>query len=147
MIEIIGIYYIGYVYSYMLAYNEQNLSYSCLGEEFNNEYFQSVRQGYEFTYIDHIYQKEDKYYIYNNKTLLFDPIDGDLNCEASKPTPKKCTIGQNEKCKTCDENDPEICGVTRVLFLWSYHFLFSSHLCILKLTSGQLPSWQQKWLH
>ena len=111
MIEIIGIYYIGYVYSYMLAYNEQNLSYSCLGEEFNNEYFQSVRQGYEFTYIDHIYQKEDKYYIYNNKTLLFDPIDGDLNCEASKPTPKKCTIGQNEKCKTCDENDPGICGL------------------------------------
>ena len=64
MIEIIGIYYIDYVYSYMLAYNEQNLSYSCLGEEFNNEYFQSVRQGYEFTYIDHIYQKEDKFIIY-----------------------------------------------------------------------------------
>ena len=29
-------------------------------------------------------------------------------------------------------------GVTRALFLWSYHFLFSSHLCIVKLTSGQL---------
>ena len=57
MVEIIGIYQIGYDYNYMLAYNEQNVLNYYAGEEFNDEYLQSVRQGYEFTYIDHIYQK------------------------------------------------------------------------------------------
>ena len=80
MIEIIGIYFIGIYYNYLFAYDEQKKSYYCAGEEFNNEYLQSVRQGYEFTYIDHIYQKDDKYYTYNNKTLLFDEIK-ELQCE------------------------------------------------------------------
>ena len=53
----------------------------------------------------------------------------------------------NQSTELQAQNDPEICGVTRALFLSSYHFLFSSHLCIVKLTSGQLPSQQQKWLH
>ena len=52
MVEIIGIYHIGYDYNYMLAYNEQNVLNYYAGEEFNDEYLQSVRQGYEFTYID-----------------------------------------------------------------------------------------------
>ena len=130
MVEIIDIYHIGYDYNYMLAYNGQNVLNYYAGEEFNDEYLQLVRQGYEFTYIDHIYQKNDKYYKYNNKTLLFDEIE-ELQCEeieldeevetdkkeeTEKPAPetehieKTCDIGDNEKCNSCDPIDPLNCG-------------------------------------
>ena len=57
----LSFYHISHDYSYMYAYNEQTLSYYCTGDKFNDEYFQSVRQGYEFTFIDHIYEKNKKY--------------------------------------------------------------------------------------
>ena len=38
----------------------------------NNEYLQSVIQKYKFTYQDHIYEKNNKIYQYNNQTLKFD---------------------------------------------------------------------------
>ena len=33
---------------------------------YNNEYLQAVMQGYEFTLIDHIYEKNNKNYKYND---------------------------------------------------------------------------------
>ena len=56
MIEIVGLLGIDSFYS-IFAYNKYNQSYECSGEVFNDEYFQSVRQGYEFTFVDHIYEK------------------------------------------------------------------------------------------
>ena len=40
----------------------------------NNEYLQAFIQGYEFTSIDHVYEKNNKNYIYNILTLKFDEI-------------------------------------------------------------------------
>ena len=40
----------------------------------NNEYMQSVIQEYEFTIRDNIYEKNYKYYYYNNELLNFDEI-------------------------------------------------------------------------
>ena len=156
MIEILGIYHINNSNSGIYAYNEQNQSYYSEGFKFNNEYFQSVLQKYEFTFIDHIYEKNQKYYKYNYQTLAFDEIQGDLKCkyeigkvkiesieqdlsfistDINKPNistessmineefitttlpsiddisstliesnEKKCVIGENEKCKSCDLN-------------------------------------------
>ena len=50
-------------------------------KKYNNEYLQAVLQGYEFTIIDHIYEKNNKNYYYNNKTLKFDEILLDLKCQ------------------------------------------------------------------
>ena len=50
-------------------------------EKYNNEYLQAVLQGYEFTIIDHIYEKNNKNYYYNNKTLKFDEILLDVKCQ------------------------------------------------------------------
>ena len=50
-------------------------------EEYNNEYLQAYIQGYEFTFIDHIYEKNNKNYKYNNITLKFDEIKLDIKCQ------------------------------------------------------------------
>ena len=67
----------------------------------NNEYLQSVIQGYEFTYIDHIYQRDNKKYKYNDQTLKFDEIpdseEFDIQClknETNVPNKKTCDIGE-----------------------------------------------------
>ena len=84
MIEIIGIIHIDYGYSYISAYNEQNETYGCTGEQFNNEYLQAMRQSYEFTFKDHLYEKNNKYYKYNNKTLKFDELGDEIKCEENE---------------------------------------------------------------
>ena len=50
-------------------------------ENYNNEYLQAFIQGYEFTIIDHIYEKNNKNYQYNNITLKFDEIKLDIKCQ------------------------------------------------------------------
>ena len=96
MIELNGLYHIGGNYNYLVVCNDIINNKTCnemSGSEYNNEYFQSVRQGYDFTCIDHIYQKDDKKYKYNNKTLNFDEVAADeLTCK------NECTTGENEKC-------------------------------------------------
>jgi surface protein len=79
MIELNGLYHILSNYNDLVVCND-NENKNCneiLGSEYNNEYFQSVRQGYDFTCIDHIYQKNDKKYKYNDKTLNFDEVAAD----------------------------------------------------------------------
>ncbi len=49
--------------------------------ENNNEYLQAFLQGYEFTIIEHIYEKNNKNYKYNNITLNFDEIKLDIKCQ------------------------------------------------------------------
>ena len=50
-------------------------------EKYNNEYLQAFLQGYEFTIIEHIYEKNNKNYKYNNITLKFDEIKLHLKCQ------------------------------------------------------------------
>ena len=58
MIPIKGLYYVN-VYSV---------------EGYNNEYLQAVLQGYKFTFMDHIYEKDKKYYKYNDSENKFDEV-------------------------------------------------------------------------
>jgi hypothetical protein len=71
MIELIGLYHISDGYNNLVIYLNESGN-EVLGSEYNNEYFQAIRQGYDFTCIDHIYQKNGKKYKYNNQTLKFD---------------------------------------------------------------------------
>ena len=48
--------------------------------KYNNEYLQALIQGYDFTIIDHIYEKNNKNYKYNNITLKFDEIKFNIKC-------------------------------------------------------------------
>ena len=50
-------------------------------EKYNNEYLQAFLQGYEFTIIDNIYEKDNKNYKYNNNTIKFDEIKLDIKCQ------------------------------------------------------------------
>ena len=50
-------------------------------KKYNNEYLQALIQGYEFTIIDHIYEKNNKNYKYNNLTLQFDEIKIYIKCQ------------------------------------------------------------------
>ena len=43
----------------------------------NNEYLQPAIQGYKFTFMEHIYEKDKKYYKYNYKVGKFDEIKFD----------------------------------------------------------------------
>ena len=43
-----------------------------IDETYNNEYLQTVIQGYKFTFMDHIYAKGKKFYKYNDITLKFE---------------------------------------------------------------------------
>ena len=45
-----------------------------IAERVNDEYIQSAIQGYKFTFREHIYEKDKKYYKYNGKTNKFDEI-------------------------------------------------------------------------
>ena len=72
---------------------------------YNNEYLQAIMQGYEFTIIDHIYEKNNKNYKYNDITLKFDEIKLDIKCKKNT----ECTIGSDEKCNTCDSEQNEYC--------------------------------------
>ena len=45
-----------------------------IDKTYNNEYLQAVIQRYEFTFMDHIYEKNKKYYLYNDKELIFNEI-------------------------------------------------------------------------
>jgi len=62
MIELEGLYHISHYYTNLVIYFGDSLFFSLLksksdygnliqGEEYNNEYFQCVRQGYDFTYL------------------------------------------------------------------------------------------------
>ena len=81
-----------------------------------NEYIQSVIQEYEFTIRDNIYEKNNKYYKYNNEALKFDEIpykdDYSIQCfnNDGDEFNHKCVIGENEKCRACDLNHSEFCG-------------------------------------
>jgi hypothetical protein len=72
---------------------------------YNNEYLQAVIQGYEFTIIDHIYEKNNKNYKYNDITLKFDEIKLDIKCQKNS----ECSIGSDEKCGSCDSEQNEYC--------------------------------------
>ena len=72
---------------------------------YNNEYLQAVIQGYEFTIIDHIYEKNNKNYKYNDITLKFDEIKLDIKCHKNS----ECFIGSDEKCNSCDLIENEYC--------------------------------------
>ena len=72
---------------------------------YNNEYLQANIQGYEFTIIDHIYEKNNKNYKYNDITLKFDEIKLDLKCKKIS----ECSIGSDEKCNSCDSEQKEYC--------------------------------------
>ena len=97
MIELEGLYHISPYYTNLLIYFE-NYQNSIQGEEYNNEYFQCVRQGYDFTCIDHIYQKNGKKYKYNKETLSFDEIDENYEY--------KCY--DKNQCNPDDINYPEL---------------------------------------
>ena len=48
-----------------------------INERSDNEYLQSDIQGYKFTSMEHIYEKDKKYFkynIYNNEIRIFDEI-------------------------------------------------------------------------
>ena len=79
----------------------------------NNEYLQSVIQKYKFTYQDHIYEKNNKIYQYNNQTLKFDVFKTIFRPQiifmCTNPLMKKCDIGTGEKCESCDIYKPEFC--------------------------------------
>ena len=86
---------------------------------FNNEYLQAVNQGYKFTYLDHIYQKNHKLYHYNEETSLFEEpgiIVQDICVKPviipEEPTvPKEpCKTGFGELCRECDKYEPQYCG-------------------------------------
>ena len=72
---------------------------------YNNEYLQAVRQGYDFTIIDHIYEKNNKNYKYNDIKLKFDEIKLDIKCQKNT----ECVIGSNEKCNSCDPEQNKYC--------------------------------------
>ena len=89
MIPIKGVYYID----------------DAIAKIYNNEYLQAVIQGYEFTIIDHIYEKNNKNYRYNDITLKFDEIKLDIKCHKNY----ECSIGSDEKCGSCDSEQNEYC--------------------------------------
>ena len=76
-----------------------------IAKVYNNEYLQAVIQGYEFTIIDHIYEKDNKNYKYNDVTLKFDEIKLDVKCQKNY----ECSIGSDEKCSSCDSEQNEFC--------------------------------------
>jgi hypothetical protein len=76
-----------------------------IAKRYNNEYLQAAIQGYEFTIIDHIYEKNNKNYKYNDLTLSFDEIKLNIKCKKSY----ECSIGDNENCKTCDSEEKKNC--------------------------------------
>ena len=76
-----------------------------IAKKYNNEYLQSVIQGYNFTIMDHIYEKNNKNYKYNDITLNFDEIKLDIKCQKNY----QCVIGSNEKCNSCDSTQNEFC--------------------------------------
>ena len=65
----------------MISFKGVNYIDKYNAEEYNNEYLQAFLQGYEFTIIDHIYEKNNKNYYYNNITLKFDEILLDMKCQ------------------------------------------------------------------
>lgn len=89
MIPIKGVYYIDYD----------------IAKRYNNEYLQAIIQGYEFTIIDHVYQKNNKNYRYNEITLKFDEIILEIKWQINY----QCSIGSNEKCGSCDSEQNEYC--------------------------------------
>ena len=103
MIEIIG----------DLCY--QSISIYSHDSDVNNDYFQSVIQEYKFTYQDHIYEKNNKIYRYNNHTLKFEEIKSEselsfkLICGPIKRK-ARCIIGEGEKCKSCESNYSRSCA-------------------------------------
>ena len=71
MIILDGLHHISTLESGLVILTGEKTGKEIRGSEYNNEYFQAVRQGYYFTCIDHIYQKNNKNYVYHNKTLSF----------------------------------------------------------------------------
>ena len=65
----------------MMHFKVVNYINKYASKEYNNEYLQAYIQGYEFTIIDHIYEKNNKNYKYNNITLKFDEIKLDIKCQ------------------------------------------------------------------
>ena len=65
----------------MVSFKGVNYIDKYVAEEYNSEYLQDYIQGYEFTIIDHIYEKNNKNYKYNNITLKFDEIKLDIKCQ------------------------------------------------------------------
>ena len=107
MIILDGLHYISSLESGLVILTGEKTGKLIRGSEYNNEYFQAVRQGYDFTCIDHIYQKNNKNYKYNTQTLIFNEInDDDLICDSGK----ECIIGPLEKCRACDIIQKELCG-------------------------------------
>ena len=75
MIELEGLYNINFNnINNLVILTQENLKI-ITSQEYNNEYFQAIVQGYDFTCSDHIYQKNgNNYFKYNAKTLIFEKI-------------------------------------------------------------------------
>ena len=85
---------------------------------------QSLRQGYSFTFKDHLYEKNNKYYKYNDKTLKFDENIIDIKCneseseneeennEKSKENEKYETNKLNDENETIEQTDINIKNLT-----------------------------------
>ena len=48
-----------------------------VAKSINDEYLQAVIQGYKFTFMDHIYEKDNKYYKYKDGFYEFEEIKFD----------------------------------------------------------------------
>ena len=64
----------------MIDFKEIKYFFDKYTPNINSEYIQAFLQGYDFTIIDHIYEKNNKNYKYNNRTLKFDEIKLDIKC-------------------------------------------------------------------
>ena len=75
MIELDGLYNTFLKDIYKLIVVNQGTVNKISWQEYNNEYFQAIIQGYEFTCADHLYQKNgNNFYLYNDITLTFEQI-------------------------------------------------------------------------
>jgi len=78
-----------------------------IAKRYNNENLQAVIKGYQFTIIDHIYEKNNKNYRYNEITLKFDEIILEIKCQIRY----ECFIGFDEKCGSCNSEQNEYCDI------------------------------------
>ena len=93
----------------------KSISIHSYDSEINNDYFQSVIQEYKFTHQDHIYEKNNKIYRYNNHSLKFEEINSEselgfkLKCGPNKRI-VRCDTGTGEKCKSCESKYSRACA-------------------------------------
>ena len=73
-------YHTPYVFFVWNNYKREMVPFEVIGHIYNhknNEYLQSAVQGYKFTFMDHLYEKNKIYYKYNYTTATFYEIKFD----------------------------------------------------------------------